>query len=82
MTPNNNNTKYRHYRGPEHDIIDLPCMSGDVLNFCFLKFWPQIIFAFRLSSLFMVPESLIYKIYLKKVGNKIIAVTLMSRNDD
>lgn len=56
------------YRRPEHDIIDLLCMSSDVhvSNFCSPKFWPQTMSVFPLSSLFMVVESLIYKIEFEK----------------
>lgn len=54
------------YGRPEHDIIDLLCMSGDVSNLCSPKFWPQTMFVFRLSSLFMVVESLIYKTEFEK----------------
>ena len=54
------------YGRPEHDIIDLLCMSSDVPNLCSPKFWPQTMFVFRLSSLFMVVESLIYKTEFEK----------------
>ena len=54
----------------ENDIIDLLCMSSDVSNLCSPKFWPQTMFVFRLTSLFMVVESLIYKKEFEKGSKK------------
>lgn len=54
----------------KNDIIDLLCMSSDVSNLCSPKFWPQTMFVFRLTSLFMVVESLIYKKEFEKGSKK------------